>query len=112
MLAIHARLISTPPSANWIIDQLSNASRILLVISPASTGLNDIRCAICVAIMRSEEEAECLCMPGRLGSRITVTSFSNPMLPGSNDLVSIPGSKDLMHLALRGSIRTCSTAPS
>ncbi|KAF4708085.1 hypothetical protein FOZ63_023912, partial [Perkinsus olseni] len=37
-------------------------------------------------------------MPGRLGSRITVTSFSNPILPGSNDLVSIPGSKDLMQI--------------
>ncbi|KAF4726829.1 hypothetical protein FOZ63_024099, partial [Perkinsus olseni] len=68
MLAIHARLASSPPSANWIIDQLSNASRVLLVISPASTGLNDIRCAVCVAIMRTEEEAGYLCMPGRLGS--------------------------------------------
>ncbi|KAF4670319.1 pecanex-like 4 [Perkinsus chesapeaki] len=98
MLAVHARLMSMPPSANWIIDQLSNASRILLVISPTSTSLNDIRCAVCVAVMRTEEEADYLCTPGRLGSRVTVTSFFNPVLPGTNDLVSIPGSKDLMQI--------------
>ncbi|KAF4665464.1 hypothetical protein FOZ61_010876 [Perkinsus olseni] len=81
MLAIHARLASSPPSTG---SSISSAT--------------PVGCAVCVAIMRTEEEAGYLCMPGRLGSRITVTSFSNPILPGSNDLVSIPGSKDLMQI--------------